>query len=96
MRICHSHNLNTGQHDGERNYGLRLSLPAGDTFASVLGADWSAERWFGSDGERETALVEITSKHRFSRSGDQPTYIVERIERVADDPHPAGRQNTAP
>ncbi len=44
MLTCHSHNLSSGRDGDERNFGLRLSLPAGDSFASVLGADWSTER----------------------------------------------------
>jgi len=96
MRICHSHNLDAGQHNNARNYGLRLSLPAGDTFASVLGPNWSAERWYCSDGEREAALLDITGKHRFSRIGDQPTYVVERIGRAPDGTIQSGKHNAAP
>jgi hypothetical protein len=61
-----------------------LRLPAGDTFESVLGKDWSALRWFSSESQRDQALVEITGKHPFSRVGDRPTYVVERVFRDAD------------
>jgi len=85
MLTCHPHNLSSGRDGDERNFGLRLSLPAGDSFASVLGADWSTERWYRSDREREAALLEITRKHPFSRIGDRPTYVVERISRAKTD-----------
>ena len=84
MPICHSHNLSARSLERERPFGLRLRLPAGDTFESVLGRDWSALRWFSSESQRDRALVEITGKHPFSRVGDQPTCVVERVVRDAD------------
>ena len=84
MPICHSHNLSARSRNLERSYGLRLRLPAGDTFESVLGNDWNALRWFRSERERDQALVEIMGKHAFSRVGDEPTYVVERVVRDSD------------
>ena len=84
MLVCHSHNLSASGSRGERTFGLKLGLPAGDTLATVLGGDWSAFRWYASETERDAALSEIISKHPYSRPGDRPTYVVERVVRHSD------------
>jgi len=81
MEICHDHNLarEVGKEPGK--YGIRLSLPANDTFASVLGEEWEKYHWYVSPGEREAALAEMSRQHQYSRQGDKPTFIYQKVER---------------
>ena len=63
------------------SFGIRLSLPQGDTLGRLLGQDWEAFRWYATERERDKALAEIRAKHTYSRPGDFPTYVYERITR---------------
>ncbi len=70
---------------GERLFGVRTTLPPGDPMRAVLGDDWESCRWYATASERDAALDRMRSEHRYSRTGDRPTLIYERIER--DKPH---------
>ncbi len=79
-QICHPHNLN--RHAGEsRPYGIRVTLPPEDTFALVLGTDWSLEHWYPTREARDRALEDMRQRHAYSRQGDLPTAHFEKIER---------------
>jgi len=80
MEICHPHNLNVAPPPTKR-YGIRVSLPPGDTLAHLLGADWAQLHWFATPEERDRALEEMASEHLYSRTGDKPTLRFERAER---------------
>ena len=87
MEICHSHNLNR-QPIPEKPYGIRVRLPAGDTFGRLLGTDWEQLHWFASRAERDAALRDMASEHVYSRSGDRPHLIYEAVQApgAPDDP----------
>ena len=80
MKICHEHNLShaTAQ---ERPWGIRVRIKAQDTFARIIGEDWTREHWYASEYERDRALQDMASRHLYSRQGDRPTLIYEPIER---------------
>ena len=48
MTICHSHNL-TQDLTQPKPFGIRVSLPAGDSFNSLLGADWERYHWYTTE-----------------------------------------------
>jgi hypothetical protein len=79
MSICNEHNLS--RPISEKSFGIRLSLPQGDTLGHLLGQDWEAFHWYATAGERDKALAEIRAKHSYSRPGDFPTYVYEKITR---------------
>jgi len=79
MSICNEHNLS--QPIPEKPFGIRLSLPPGDTLGRLLGQDWEAFRWYATVGKRDKALAEIRGKHAYGRPGDFPTYLYEKITR---------------
>jgi len=79
MQICHEHNMTRPA--GEKRFGIRLSLPPGDTLARLLGQDWETLHWYATEGERENALDRIRGKHSYSRPGDFPTYVCTRVAR---------------
>ncbi len=79
MEICHPHNLNR-QATTEKPFGIRVRLPAGDTFGRLLGADWEQFHWFASRTERDAALKDMASEHCYSREGDRPHLIYEAVQ----------------
>lgn len=83
MDIFHQHNLNRA-YDAERPWGIRVTLPARDSFASVIGTDWARTHWYFTVVERDRALADMQRRHDYSRRGDRPTLVFEKIERRAD------------
>lgn len=81
MEICHDHNLARKAKREAGKYGIRLSLPADDTFAVVLGEEWEKFHWYASADQRDAALAEMSRQHQYSRQGDKPTFVYQRVER---------------
>jgi len=79
MQVCHQHNMSKPR--AERCYGIRLTLPRGDTLSRLIGADWQAFRWFDTELERDRALEQLQARHPFARPGDFPTYVYEKVVR---------------
>jgi hypothetical protein len=80
MDVCHSHNL-AKPLDGEKPYGIRVSIRSTDTFARLLGGGgWPRHHWFATRAERDSALADMAGEHLYSRHGDKPTLIYEPVE----------------
>lgn len=79
MSTCHVHNLRHESAERPKPYGLRVSLKPGDPFRALLGADWSRTHWFATLEERDAALVEMSRKHEYSRPGDRPAHVYEKV-----------------
>ena len=56
-------------------------LPPGDCLGSVIGSDWSKQRWFESEEKRDTAFENMIIRHGYYRKTDSPTQIIEKIAR---------------
>lgn len=81
MEICHAHNLPKPV-PAAKPYGIRVSMRSGDTFARLLGTDWSREHWFETAAERDRNLDDMAREHLYSRRGDRPTLRFEAIEKT--------------
>ncbi len=82
MKYCHPHNLVEPDKAGaERKYGIRISLPEGDTFARLLGDDWERVRWYATEEERDRAYEQLATRHGYYRKTDTPTQVLEKIVR---------------
>lgn len=81
--VCQPHNLRKAAGQGPKPYGVRVSLKPGDTFRKVMGADWHRVHWYASAAERDAELAEMSRKHEYSRSGDKPTLLFEKVENLA-------------
>jgi hypothetical protein len=81
MHICHAHNL-LRRLDAPKPYGIRVSLPPGDTFTRLLGSTWQRHHWYATREERDRALADMASEHLYSRRGDRPTLVFEPVERA--------------
>jgi hypothetical protein len=79
MTTCQTHNLRHPVSTAPRPYGVRVSLPPGDTFRKLLGEDWSRTHWYATADERDAALAEMSRKHEYSRPGDRPALVFEKV-----------------
>ena len=82
MAIAHEHNLNAPP-PAKRPYGIRASLRGRDPFTRLVGGDWQKHHWFASERERDEALADMSSRHLYSRRGDQPSVIYEKVSAPA-------------
>lgn len=82
MAISNPHNLNALPPEA-KPFGIRVRLRAGDPFARLVGADWQKSHWFASERERDQALADMAARHRYSRLGDEPAVIYERVTEAA-------------
>jgi len=82
MDYCHQHNLVDPATAGiERRYGIRVTLPAGDTMRKMLGDDWEKLHWYPSEAARDSAFDDMAVRHGYYRNTDNPTQILEKIVR---------------
>jgi hypothetical protein len=82
MEFCHQHNLvNPETASAERRFGIKVSLPPGDTFARLFGDSWEKLHWYPSEPERDLAFDDMAARHGYYRTTDNPTQILEKIVR---------------
>jgi len=80
--FCHSHNLVQPETAGaERKFGIRVSLPAADTIAQLLGSDWERMHWYASEEKRDRAYESMAERHGYYRVTDNPSQVLEKIVR---------------
>jgi hypothetical protein len=65
----------------ELRFGIRISAPAQDPFNRLVGDDWHSLRWFATREERDAVMRDMGGRHRYSRSGDLPSVVLEPVER---------------
>jgi hypothetical protein len=83
MAVCQPHNLLLPPIQQPKPYGLRVSLRSTDPFQKLLGADWHRVYWYATVAERDAALAEMSRRHEYSRAGDKPALIYQKIENLA-------------
>ena len=82
MEFCHQHNLVDPDRAGrDCNFGIRVTLPAGDTLCNVLGEAWEKYHWYASAPERDAAFERMAIRHGYYRKTDAPTQILEKVSR---------------
>ena len=84
MRVSEVHNLREPPVERLRPYGVRVSLPPGDPFRKLLGPDWQTVHWYPTQQERDAALNEMRRRHEYSRPGDKPSLVLEKVEKLAE------------
>jgi len=84
MAISQPQNLRTPPIEKLRPYGIRVSLPPGDPFRKLLGPDWQRLHWYPTPAERDTAMAEMSRRHEYSRAGDKPALVFQKIEKLAE------------
>jgi hypothetical protein len=82
VTYCQQHNLVVQeQADADRKFGIRVTLPTGDTFSRMLGDDWEALHWYRSEDERDRAYAKMAVRHGYYRTTDAPTQVLEKLVR---------------
>ncbi len=82
MDYCHQHNLvDPDTANADRKFGIKVSLPAGDTFSKILGDNWERVHWYASEVERDQAFENMDIRHEYYRKTDSPTQILQKIVR---------------
>lgn len=82
MDYCHLHNLVDPAGAGaERRYGIRVTLPSGDTLRKILGDDWETLHWYPSEVDRDSAFEQMAIRHGYYRQSDTPSQTLEKIVR---------------
>jgi hypothetical protein len=83
MGIANLQNMIRSIPQSPKPYGVRVRLRAGDPFSKLLGADWQTTHWFFTIAERDKALEDMARRHEFSRIGDDPALVFEKVENLA-------------
>ena len=65
----------------QKPFGIRVTLPPGDTFQRLLGEDWEKLHWYASEVERDAAYEQMAERHGYYRRTDNPTQVLEKIKR---------------
>ena len=82
VEYCHKHNLvDPASVGAERRFGIRVTLPPGDTFQRLFGDDWEMLHWYASEAERDTAYEQMAKRHGYYRGTDSPTQVLEKLVR---------------
>lgn len=82
MEFCHRHNLvDPNQAGRECNFGIRVTLPAGDSLQKVLGEHWEKFHWYPTAAERDEAFERMAIRHGYYRDTDSPTQVLEKVAR---------------
>lgn len=81
MGVSSAHNLRAPLPE-TKPFGIRVRLRPGDPFVKLVGPEWQKSHWFASAHERDAALVDMESRHLYSRRGDEPSIVLERIEQA--------------
>jgi len=82
VTYCHRHNLvRKDLANVERKYGIRVTLPATDTFARMLGEGWENIHWYATEEARDRAFDNMATRHGYYRKSDTPTQLLEKIAR---------------
>ncbi len=84
MGISQPQNLRIPPIEKLRPYGIRVSLPSGDPFRKLLGDEWQRLHWYPTPAERDAAMAEMSRRHEYSRAGDKPALVFQKIEKLAE------------
>ena len=80
MDFCHQHNLvEPANESSENRFGIKVSLPSGDTMRSLLGDDWEKVHWFATEQERDRAYDDMAVRHGYYRITDTPTQVLIKV-----------------
>ena len=82
MGISQPQNLRAPPAERQRPYGVRVSLLPGDPFRKVVGPEWHRLHWYATAAERDAALAEMSRRHLYSRAGDKPALLFEKVENL--------------
>lgn len=65
-----------------RPWGIAVHMPDDDPMSAphLLGDEWSGQRWYATEAERDAALVDMQDQPPWYRRGDTPSVRLEKID----------------
>ncbi|MGC8521890.1 MAG: hypothetical protein ACP5PN_08515 [Steroidobacteraceae bacterium] len=84
MGISQPQNLKAPYAQRPQPYGVRVSLMPGDPFSKLVGPEWHRLHWYATAAERDAALAEMSRRHLYSRSGDKPALVFQKVENLVE------------
>lgn len=65
-----------------KRYGIKITLPPGDTFsaAHLLGDNWESYRWYDNEADRDHAYEQMLERPPYYRRDEDPSQIVSKVE----------------
>ncbi len=82
MEISNEHNL-AEQRGLPRPFGIKVTLNREDPFRNLVDDGWENFHWYATDEQRDAALEDLRGTHRYSRRGDRPSLVYEKVEKSA-------------
>ena len=89
-RFAHHGNRQRSEH-GTHHAGAAAALRHSRAAASAAirlrsssARDWQKTHWFFTAAERDRVLEDMSRKHEYSRIGDQPALVFEKVEKLAE------------
>ena len=67
MDFCHQHNVSIKLKNEKKNFGIKVTLPSGDTLGNILGENWSKQHWYDDENERDLAFEKMKIRHGYYR-----------------------------
>jgi len=66
-----------------KRFGVSVELPKNDPMRAphLLGDDWSSERWFSTEEQRDAAMQAMLTQPEYYRKGDSPSVTLKKVER---------------
>lgn len=83
MGISNAQNMIRSIPVSPKPFGVRVRLRPGDPFGRLVGADWQKTHWFYTLEDRDCALSDMARRHQYSRIGDEPALLFEKVENLA-------------
>jgi hypothetical protein len=83
MGIANAQNLARDAAALPTPYGIRVRVRGDDPFARLVGNDWQRTHWYATSAERDLAMADMARRHEYSRIGDSPTLVLEKVENLA-------------
>jgi hypothetical protein len=83
MGIANEQNLTCNAAPLPAPYGIRVRVRSDDPFARLVGNDWQKTHWYATSAERDRAMADMARRHEYSRIGDRPTLLLDKVENLA-------------
>ncbi|MCC6303042.1 MAG: hypothetical protein IT489_09630 [Gammaproteobacteria bacterium] len=64
-----------------KRYGIKITLPPGDTLATLLGEHWESHRWYDTEADRDHAFEQMLERPPYYRRDENPTQVLVKVER---------------
>lgn len=80
---CPRSNQLTGEGMNQGKYGIRVTLPNGDSMGlpHLLGDNFEYFRWFESPQRRDREFEQMSHRYAYLRRGDNQTQVLTKVER---------------